>query len=579
MTAHLLAISIGPVQDFIAAARRTRDLWFGSHVLSEISRAAATAVKDKGGELVVPTKEDAATDDAAVPNVILAETEDPRAVAHAARGAATERWLEFADEAHRAAGPLIREHLWREQLDDVIEFYAAWVPLDDDYKGARRRVVRVLAGRKACRDFLPGKGHAGIPKSSLDGRRESVLQKGVAAPANLLLAKGEQLCAVGLTKRLAGGRQPYPSVARIAADPWLRQLVHKAERDEKVRAAFNGLRDACEKLAGREAIHRLDTRRFPQFEAFPYEGTSVFTNRFHEWSQEAGLSEDELRPLREQLGILKELNLGEPDPYLAVLVGDGDRMGEVISNLDRAERHRDLSHSLARFAASAQGIVARKNGACVYAGGDDVLAFVPVDKALGCARTLHQEFSAALSDFTELGWPPTLSVGIAVGHFMEPLEDLREYGRQAEKAAKRKTPDTDGTGAFGERNGLAVRIYPRSGVEYGVREQWQDGGESLDKRLQGWARLFAARRLPNKLPYNLRELTTELGTWAPPAAVRADVKLLLKRKQVQKDVREKLERRLATVTTPGALSRWAEEMLVAQWLGGQDPGAAVDLEK
>jgi CRISPR-associated protein Cmr2 len=41
MTDYLLALSIGPVQNFIAAARRTRDLWFGSHVLSEISKAAA----------------------------------------------------------------------------------------------------------------------------------------------------------------------------------------------------------------------------------------------------------------------------------------------------------------------------------------------------------------------------------------------------------------------------------------------------------------------------------------------------------------------------------------------------------
>ena len=39
----LLAISIGPVQDFISAARKTRDLWFGSHLLSEISKAAARA--------------------------------------------------------------------------------------------------------------------------------------------------------------------------------------------------------------------------------------------------------------------------------------------------------------------------------------------------------------------------------------------------------------------------------------------------------------------------------------------------------------------------------------------------------
>src|SRR5437016_2992527 len=49
---HLLSISIGPVQDFIATARRSRDLWFGSWLLSELSKAAALAiVQNSGGDL------------------------------------------------------------------------------------------------------------------------------------------------------------------------------------------------------------------------------------------------------------------------------------------------------------------------------------------------------------------------------------------------------------------------------------------------------------------------------------------------------------------------------------------------
>ena len=39
MTRHLLAVSIGPVQEFIAAARKTRDLWYGSALLSDVARA------------------------------------------------------------------------------------------------------------------------------------------------------------------------------------------------------------------------------------------------------------------------------------------------------------------------------------------------------------------------------------------------------------------------------------------------------------------------------------------------------------------------------------------------------------
>src|SRR5579871_6186693 len=52
--ATLLVLSLGPVQEFIAAARKTRDLWFGSALLSEVARAAAQAVHNAGGELVFP---------------------------------------------------------------------------------------------------------------------------------------------------------------------------------------------------------------------------------------------------------------------------------------------------------------------------------------------------------------------------------------------------------------------------------------------------------------------------------------------------------------------------------------------
>ncbi len=35
-------------------ARRSRDLWFGSHLLSEISRAAARGIAVAGGQLIFP---------------------------------------------------------------------------------------------------------------------------------------------------------------------------------------------------------------------------------------------------------------------------------------------------------------------------------------------------------------------------------------------------------------------------------------------------------------------------------------------------------------------------------------------
>ena len=55
MTTFLLQINIGPIQDFILQARRTRDLWFGSHLLSELSRCVArTLATHSGVQLIFP---------------------------------------------------------------------------------------------------------------------------------------------------------------------------------------------------------------------------------------------------------------------------------------------------------------------------------------------------------------------------------------------------------------------------------------------------------------------------------------------------------------------------------------------
>src|SRR5713226_6599061 len=57
---YLFLVSIGPVQAFIASARRTRDLWFGSWLLSELSKAAAQEIVNASAEnsLIFPAPND-----------------------------------------------------------------------------------------------------------------------------------------------------------------------------------------------------------------------------------------------------------------------------------------------------------------------------------------------------------------------------------------------------------------------------------------------------------------------------------------------------------------------------------------
>lgn len=536
---YLLAISVGPVQEFIAAARRTRDLWFGSYLLSEISRAVAKAVEDQGGKLVFPASSDAEN----IANVILAEltTGEPKDIAEKARQAAQRRWCEFVGEAQREASGVIRSEIWSDQIDDIIEFYAAWVVRSGDYQTDRAKVMRLLAGRKNCRDFPPTKGRAGVPKSSLDGQRESVLKPPAEwrerFRAQLRIREGEQLDVVGLVKRVAEGNRPYPSVARIAADPWVR-----GNKDELL---FKDLRDACEKLPN-NALHRLDVNTFLQFQDFPYEGTAVYVSRHHEWEEE--IDEEDHSRLRVIQDVLSKLP--EPSPYLAVLVADGDKMGAAISNLPNADANRTFSTALAGFAVEARNIVTDCNGALIYAGGDDVLAFLPVDKCLDCARRLHDSFGTRLTAYGN----SSLSVGIAIGHFMENLEDLLGYGRAAEKAAKQVKG----------KDALAVHLHKRGGAPIHVRAKWND---RPDKRLTKFARLMNSGIIPTKLPYELRTMVRLYEPWTANAnaAIQQDVYRLIAKKSSRgaSTVRQALSDELREMNSTKLLTL-AQELLVAR---------------
>jgi CRISPR-associated protein Cmr2 len=603
VTAYLLAISIGPVQEFVAAARRTRDLCLGSRLLSEISKAAARAVNDVvqagGGELIFPAAGDPAdlSPDSPlnVANVILAELRgpDPAKVARAAREAANAHWRrKFADPVFHDNRSVIRADIWAGQVDDVIEFYSAWVPLGDNYRDARRRLRRLLTGRKNCRDFLPAKGRAGVPKSSLDGLRESVLKDPESEPwpahvrRRLRLKEGEQLDVLGLVKRTAEGHQPYPSAARVAADPWLLGLT--AAYGDSV---LGPLCEACQAL-GPEVMHRLDTsakQGHPHYNAFPYEGTAVFRSRHHElWeeSREEHESLDEsrkkFRPLEAALGELESQAsaLGmtrEPSPCLAVLVADGDRMGDALSRLESVEEHRQFSRQLSRFAGDARTIVREQRGVLVYSGGDDVLAFVPLDTCLTCARTLYEKFGQLMESWTQRTRTSlALSVGLAIGHFLENMEDLLDYGRAAEKHAKQPRPSCidPADGRQEPRDGLAVHLLKRGGGPIEVRANWsKNWWEGMDQRLQTLAQWINDRALSGRAAYDLRKIADVYTGDAWPDgtaadAIRRDALSVLKAKQPRgesrmKEVEEVIRER---VNDAASLRRFAAELLIARQL-------------
>jgi len=185
----------------------------------------------------------------------------------------------------------------------------------------------------------------------------------------------------------------------------------------------------------------------------------------------------------------KALNLPEPDPCVALIMADGDRMGKLLSTASTLVEHQLMASALQQFADSVPHWIRTSesnpdepfNGHCIYSGGDDVLALVPADRALGCAAQLRDKFAQAMNDLieklqkhrTKAGLPsvplpvPTLSAGIAIQHCNEPLGRLRQLAAQAEKTAKQGDDD------FNPRDAVFLSVNPRSGRPLRVGCNWQ----------------------------------------------------------------------------------------------------------
>jgi CRISPR-associated protein Cmr2 len=249
MTTHLIQITVGPVQDFIAQARRTRDLWYGSHLLSEVSRAVARSLHEdprvvlifpalgrtqkntaliRGGSIAPDTnippdllpcvtpfypmdhsiEDDRGHPPVNVANIVLATVDDAsgEGVEELARKV-REDLLQFW--RNDLAGPIWRDcegliasghdvrKVWEEQLTSLIEFSAAWSGQvceagdaePNSYKATRDRLNKAIAARKNLRDFEPWQyTRVGAPKSGLDGARVSILKddKREKRPAKLV---------------------------------------------------------------------------------------------------------------------------------------------------------------------------------------------------------------------------------------------------------------------------------------------------------------------------------------------------------------------------------------------------------
>jgi CRISPR-associated protein Cmr2 len=524
LEATLIAMAISPVQEVIAQARKTRDLWAGSYLLSYLIYRAIERVGLKYGFdaiiypylrgipfvrdilenikgvkfvdfYILPSMSDKV---ASLPNIFVAvvPTENAESVIKECKEALTGSWKNLCDEAckkitlgkgqpSRARSNAQATLQYVTDFDqDVFLCQASLFPNVSvvacpllDPENAVDEVKKLFVGSKAedyqkALDDISNHGGYKPNKGAYYRYSYRILMSKLAAVKHMRCFKPFEdrscLSVVGQADDFGG------DVKGCAI------FVEKDEEDNEKRDVLGALNSVKRVLA---TVLR---------KTISYESTLDIALK----------------------------NKSEKNGYIAVLLMDGDRMGKWVSgdsapdlgtfvhakvkdaflasgDLSEAwsvlsklkplqpSYHRGLSRILSVFSSLVEAIVTMHDGMLVYCGGDDVLALLPADQVLECANKIRKLYSG--NDAIEIccgdkafhtgrgvlwtedrpiaplmGSKATMSAGISVIHYKSPLQFAIKLAREAEKYAK----ETLGRDAF------AFKLMRRSGQMTMVGAKW-----------------------------------------------------------------------------------------------------------
>jgi len=424
----LIKFQIGPVQDFIAQARSTRDLWSGSYLLSFLMASGIRALPRRGGELVFPDRTDqllledpetwrglsgkSATKllTPNLPNLFVAEIcENPlNHIADQVVSAINETWNKIATACFET---LVREGVLEEKQRSEFKSQTGAFPsitwqstiIETSYCDAYEANGKQLDAVRQTRDFKSNPISRAGEKDSLSTKeialvggtkfQEKMAKKG--GDFGKLFKHADHLSAIALIKRV-----------------W--HLAYLAHKDG----------------AG---LHQ-------QVDSFRIRSTRAIA------AKDLKTNEDE------------NTDTAKGEKYLAAIAFDGDSIGRWISGelldtsapSDLRKHHTTFSGCLSDFAlGKVRGLIEETEpestvptGFLIYAGGDDVVALTTAEAALGVAERLRNAFLKSTAGIkgtdpdTKCPIIPDASAGIAIAHFKSPLQDLIRAAQAAEKHAK-----------------------------------------------------------------------------------------------------------------------------------------------
>ena len=524
MANYLFLFTIGPVQSFIAQARKTQDLYAGSQLLSDLITFAIDKLNlPKEENLIFPNKNLDSK-----PNRFIAiienKTEDEiKKLGEDIKNAVNEELLRIANKSKKGNPPNFEK-----QIKDFLQIYWVALPLSD-YKKDYAEIERYLGAVKNVRVFsqLEETGR----KCSLCGERNVLFYKLTDSEEK---KGGLELRNDGLLKKLYVKDVVY-------FNPKKEEYKFKMEKGEGLCAVcFTKRFYPTSSFPSTAEIALMDVIPKEEFDKFKYDAQLFYDENLTEkYFEKHGIRESVKTVKRQVNNILEKFNLKSSSlpKYYAIIAFDGDNMGKWLSgdsallkeNIDLEKFHKELSKRLGEFAKNAKGELIEPKGKAVYAGGDDFIGFVNLNHLFDVMQKLRDKFdeqvNKPLKENEEFGIKSdlTFSAGVAIAHYKIPLSEVLNWARKMEKEAKEIDDGKEAKEIDNVKDAFAIAVLKHSGEINKTVYKWKYANEWTTDLMDDIVKKLITNKFSNTFIKNLNIEFARLTDAEGKLTVKTDI--------------------------------------------------------
>lgn len=545
----ILSFSIGPVQSYISQARKTKDLFSGSKLLSDIVDCVIRNFNSKKyGQVILPHEKVESKPNRFI--AIIDEGYDAKKVAEELENTARARFLEIAEETYnKVFGDNEVPVGFKEQIEDFLDIN--WVAIDyeeEKYQEIYNELDMLMGAVKNTRIYKQIKypdsdiGEAGR-KCSICGERNSIFFKKALSKfydssryrvvKDNFISENESLCGVCFVKRYyekfdERNVNSFPPTAQIC----LMNVLSKLNMNQRI------IDDPELNRLGEFTVDLL----FEENNNLEYIKENGMLHRDVEDEQVKRIIEklkEIENEVKEKAKKEKGLKLSR---YYAIISFDGDSMGKWLSgekvDLNKCtllDFHEQLSKLVGEFSKEVKKTIVEPRGKIVYAGGEDFLGFVNLEYLFDVMLTLRSLFDAIVNKplkkyFQDENDNLSFSAGMSISHYKITLSNSIIWAKKMEKEAKK----------INGKNGFAIALLKRSGDGKVVKFRWQENESDeftiineiksvIDNLKNGYfsnSFIYGLGKIMNKLPKKY-ETVEDIET--VDAAIKTEIYRLVKR--------------------------------------------------